>query len=315
MDATRRRYAVVVLAVLAIGLGAGEWFIRDSVAEAKAMTSSQRFVLKVLTAEGSDVVAGDSHVGLRERHPPYVFLGRGGITPWELEQALRSYFRDRPVGRVMIEVGPQQVAANRQFEWRSLARNSLVRQFLPFDVYLFEPELVSVAEQRVTGLFKRAAKSAGRPAKPSRKKPEARENRREQAAYAAWPEEVRALRMLNRASEQRPVDNFEVSVAWQAQERMIRRLKTAGGEVCLIRTPLTREYQQRMTETAEEWGFARYRRAIETLAKELEVPYVDYLDLGLGDMPLVNFKNQDHLSPRGDRVYWPAVEKACFPGA
>jgi hypothetical protein len=308
-----RRYALVTGALILAGLMLMEWFVRNSVASAKPEALSQQFVAKVLTARSSDIVAGDSHVGLNDYHQPYAFIGLGGITSRELERTLRAYFRNKPVGKVMLELGPQQMAPARLVEWRALARNSLTRQVLPVYVYLFEPELITLVERRVDGWFVQVLGFGIAEFMQPDDGNQAARLRAEPVPYASLPERGRRRRSIRQAARQQPATDFVSHSAWHARRRIVQWLVAKGGRVCVVTTPVSAEYEQVRAEAAAQWN--RHEQALEALAREFSVPYVDYRTLGLGSLPADFFVDPDHMAPAGHAAYWPAAEKACFSGS
>ena len=125
------------------------------------------------------------------------------------------------------------------------------------------------------------------------------------------PAEIRRILSLSRRHNQRPAKEFKQTKDWRSFTRMIDRLAQRGTNVCLIRAPVNFEYEKLLVE---QWnsGFGQHRTAVETLAKNTGVTYVDYTDIGFKTFPLKYFNDNDHLNQDGHKIYWPCLRSACF---
>ncbi len=109
-----------------------------------------------------------------------------------------------------------------------------------------------------------------------------------------------------------PVENYAVSLAWRSLIETLERLKDAGTNICLIRTPVTREHlklQDRDTRSRIDAYFSD----IKKLAARMDLRFVSYERLGF-EFTLDYFMNDDHLNDIGNRIFWPLAQQACFGG-
>ena len=297
--------------------------------------SGARFVVKILTDPRANIVLGDSHVGQRDRMgQDYVFLGRPGTTSFEMRRFAETFYRRKAPGRVIIEAGPQLFAEVRQAEWRSLNKDSLKYQLLPFPVFVLEPEVTKAVGAILNELRKDMVRlrrafadeappeasdeaamiAAARLAKARAQLLTLEEVQSRLVSFYDLPAEARAAILGERYETQVPSPGFMDTPAWHNFLALLDFLEARGAEVCIIRTPVVAEYRQMI---AEEPRGARFSEALGNVAAEAAargMRYRDFTEIVPG-LPGFYYKNQDHLNALGHRVFWPRVEEACFGSA
>lgn len=304
-----RWYTPVLLLLVCTGLLLVEGRLRGL----EPVTQSEKLVHKVLSDQRANVVIGDSHIGFLDYLEGFAFLGRPGVTMFEIDRTLQARFRWQSPGRVILEAGPQLFAARRQQSWRALLPGTLERQRLPWSTYFLEPELLnSLQRSWERGMSANLEELTGVEQAESTRGDWAHINWLEQDIFYSDIERAAHLRYMNgRKRIQRPVKNTDRSPSWAQLKETLDWLLASGAEVCLIRTPLVPEYMALLNQdNALDDHMARLRR----LAARHGIAYVDAAELWSDDVELDYFANADHLSTRGHRVYWPKLRQRCFPG-
>lgn len=298
------RYLAVLLVGTALALAVAEGMLRAWIVPIE--DSRARRVHLVYTAEGSDVVLGDSHLYrafIASEH--FVNLASPGSSPAALEIVAREYFRHREPGRVIVEASPQlfnlgmqRAGAQKHDAWFTLNFG------LPFVPYVFEPGIARelAAFRDWDALQRRAAIARGR---MRRDGPVV--EREAAARRALSPAELRE-EARKRVRSNAPVPDFVDSPAFAAYRRLLDFLVARGARVCLAESPVSAAYRE---AAREEPGHARVRAALRQLAEERGIPYVTRDQLGL-ELQVDDFTNADHATTKAGQEYALRLESACY---
>jgi len=260
----------------------------------------------VYRASRPDVVLGDSHLYLpfvnSER---FVNLARAGSSPHALEIVAREYFRHVDPGRVIVEASPQLFRELMQVRLEQGHERYFTHNFgQPFAVAVLEPgisrELAALWD--FPALLKSADVARGR------RKTGGPIVEREAQRRRDLDEDERNELTRSRIQSNRPVPQVRTSPGFLAYRRMLEDLKARGAEVCLARTPVTDLY---VRLSGEDPVYVETEAALRQLATELDVPFVDFLDLEL-PFDVASFRNPDHLTTRAGELYAARLERACF---
>ena len=300
-------YTPALLLLVSAGMFTFEWWLR----ELDPLSQSEKLVYKVLSDPRLDVVIGDSHIGFIDYLEDFAFLGRPGVTMFEIEQTLKAKYRWQRPGRVILEVGPQLFAAKRQRKWRALLPGTLERQRFPWSIYLLEPELLNALQRQVERSFRRYLSGVAGSGLEEKSSGEwVQINWLEQdIVYSDIDRDAHVRYMKNRKGMQKPVNNVEQSPGWNTLVETIGWLLEKKAELCLIRTPVTPEYEAMLDEHG---ALRQHLHRVQTLADDFGINYVDKA-LPSEPLELDYFANADHLSIQGHRAYWPALYARCFP--
>ncbi|AFY67910.1 SGNH/GDSL hydrolase family protein [Geitlerinema sp. PCC 7407] len=271
--------------------------------------SSQAYIRRVLDLDKNiqNIVIGDSQVGGQAKIEDFASLGIGGISFYEQERVIQFVFRYRKPDEVILGVGPQLLAKDRQTsDFVRLPKNSFSRQILPWPFYVLEPGLTpgmplflkdavthtSISETVQSSSFRDWMKQMNA------------------EHWGDIPPEIRLERTLARVKEQTPVPLSHQSIGAQRLEKTLIFLKQKGANVCLVRPPVTEEYLAYEAEISPE-RFRESEEVYKELAQKHHIPYVDFRDLDFRQS-LSHFANQDHLNAQGHRFFWPKAHQACF---
>jgi hypothetical protein len=239
-----------------------------------------RSVIKARNGEVECLILGDSHLrdtfrGLVE---DCVNLSEGGISVPMLIDGIDSVVKSNPnLDKVVLVWGPHLFARYR-FGQIGPEYEGIAEWFNPRYNPLF---MNSIARAHL-----RQSISEFRLKKPKRNR---------DSRWSRRSEEERSRRAKRRSSRHRPVKEFMSTTFYIDYESKIKQLIDLNKTVCLVRTPVSIEYESFMNNVynSDEWLKAESQiRSIEGLrfidSKNLEIPLTSR-----------DFRNQDHLSLSG----------------
>jgi hypothetical protein len=300
-----RAYLGILLAGTLVALGAAEVMLRVWVVPIDSGRANR--VHRVYTDERVDSVLGDSHLYRAFiNSQTFANLARAGSSPHALEIVAREYYRHREPGRVILEASPQLFNALMQSR-RAQRHDEYFGQNLglPFQLYVLEPgisrELAAFASP--SQLARTTSSSRGR------QKPGGPVVRKEAARRRAMTDAEHHKTTQGRITSNRPVPAMTESDGFAAYRRTIDHLLAGGARLCLARTPVTRLY---LELSGEEPRHLETERVFTELAREYDIPYVDFIDLDLQLDDIESFTNPDHLTTAAGERYAARLERACF---
>lgn len=302
------RYIVVVICTLVLGISLIEISVRLG-----THNNSQGYLHRVFNEERVNIQIGDSHAGGNlSVLPDYAFIGKGGLTPTEIETVVKYYYQGRDKGRVIVVVGPNSLARNRQVESRSLPEGSLKSQILPVPLYLLEPAFRDGLRNRLFSIFDISANALDMTRKDALDL-WAKTRRKEGRDFhiGMIGEQAEFLLAAGRFPNQNPVENFQTSIAFQAIERLMGWLKEQGIEACIVDTPISPMYQSIVADNSDTSRFEDAQKALQELAAQYGFKFASGPKL-VPNFPTEMFQDQDHLSRKGHAIWWPMVEEFCF---
>ena len=297
-------YLWILAAGLALGLVTAEILLRTFVLD--VVDGRAHRVRVVYEAHESDVVLGDSHLYLpfvnSER---FVNLARPGSSPHALEIVAREYFRHRAPGRVIVEASPQLFRSLMQQRKDQHHDRYFTHNFgQPFVLAVFEPGI----SRELAALWNFAALRKSADVARGRRRLDGPIVERQAQRRRSQTREMRVAAARGRIQSNRPVAEVRTSPSFLAYRRMLEDLKEAGATVCLARTPVTELY---LTLSAQDPVYVDAETALRELATELDLPFVDFLDLDL-PFDVASYRNPDHLTTRAGELYATRLERACF---
>jgi hypothetical protein len=299
------RYLLIVALGAGLALALAEGLLRRYVVPIEDGRANR--VALVYDAPRADAVLGDSHLYRAFiNSETFANLARAGSSPHALEIVAREYYRHRAPGRVIVEASPQLFNPVMQ-QRKAQGHDAYFAQNLglPFVLYVFEPgvsrELARLADP---AKLQHAAEVAR-----GRRKTDGPVVRREAAVRRALPDAERLRQARARVDSNRPVQGVVASEGFAAYRRMLELLQARGARVCLARTPVTDLY---LEVSRNDPAYRETENALRTLADELSIPYVDFVDLDL-DLAVDSFTNPDHLTTKAGGGYAKRLEAACFP--
>lgn len=331
-DTRQAGYAVAMVVTISLLLCAIEVSIRAVMSwdwtphegDMLGLTTSRAVIHKTLTDTRRNVVVGDSHVGNTDYLDDFAFLGRGGLTPFELGRIVRARYRLDSPGRVIVEAGPQLFAENRESDWRSFVAGTFERQHFPLSLLFVEPEFASALADWAKLLGASLPRNLVRAATAAEPALQAA-NRTFQdywdsrlpyheVLYADIDPGVRQILARARLAIQTPADGAKGGQAWGDFVHTIDWLQAHNAEICLTRAPVAPEYEAMMAAPDAPPSYSRQARRLDEFARSRGLSLHDYTELGLGAMPLDHYFNADHMNGFGRDAFWEVVAKACFDG-
>lgn len=288
-----RAYVIGLLGATVVTLAILEVLLRLYIVPIPNTTPNR--VHKVYTAKGNDVVIGDSRVyyAYPAEYMGFVDLSRDATTIAMTEILVREYFRHRRPGRVILQASPHRI---REYDPRGYDKYFGLNVGLPVVPYVFELGVT----HSIGKLFDMQALAAFR---------KEREEVRHLGAEWAQKSEAERLRLTrNRVVGQRPLRSESVDRNPRAYVRTIHFLQDRGARVCLVRMPISKEYQ---TLIEGDEAFDEAVAFFETSARNNRIPYVDFRALPM-DYDADVFVNQDHMTAQAGRRFFSLVEQACF---
>lgn len=298
------RYLVVLATGLLVGLVVAELLLRTFVL---AVDDGRAHRIQVIyRASSPDVVLGDSHLYLPfVNSDRFVGLARAGSSPMALEIVAREYFRHVAPGRVIVEASPQLFRRAMEERRDQGHAGYFTHHFgQPFVVAVLEPgirrELAAI--WNFPALIKSADMARGRK-KIDGPVVDGEAKRRRELTMGEHLEETRA-----RLQSNQPMPDVTTRESFRAYRRTLEALQERGAQLCMASTPVTTLY---LALSGENPAYVEAERALRALATELDVPFVDFVDL---DLPLEvdSFRNPDHLTTRSGELYAARLERACF---
>ncbi len=302
---SNRTYIVGIILGLTLYIFITEIFLRVYVIPNDKLS---QIAVSVYESENRDVVIGDSQTvwGFREDYTAFNNLSFDGMPVETMEIILREYYRHKNPNRVIIIAGPQMLAENR-VERGDMGFNKFFKVNIinpPFMMYAFE-RLVS---RNLADLPKWINNM---PRNKLTWKSGIEEKEREEIEKNKWEdikEDTRIEMTRNRIDIQRPVENFHKTRNFNSYYRILDFLKEKNAMVCLLRMPVSVEYQELIHNDAV---FLASEAAFKEMARLYEVRYVDFKQIPLS-YDASFFINSDHLNEKGSKLFSPIAEKYCF---
>jgi len=283
-----RHYAAGLIIGLLLYIGAAEIVLRTYVV---SNHKPARNAVSIYASKNKDIIIGDSHTqnAFKSESPSFTNLSMGGISVEMMEILIKEYYRNRDPHRVIIIASPQMFAQNR-IEKGNWGYNKYFKFNMlnpPFMLYVFE-KAVSSNLAIIPDLFKR--------------------KKDDLVEWEKAGKDDRERRTSARIKEQRPVINFKQTKSFASYLRTLSFLKEKGADVCLLRTPVSQEYQEM---TSDDNGFKSADDAFKKMAAQYGFKYVDFKQLPITYDDTI-FVNQDHLNSKGSKIFAPLAEKYCF---
>jgi hypothetical protein len=282
-----------------------------------------QYVKLVTTADATQSILGDSHVGWVPRMPGYAFLGQAGQQPSELLRLVHYLYDGSPPRRVIVQASPQW------FGWYHWDRIPLlVDGALPPRIFGLNPLILSQVYSRTlldnlladgmaaaSTIVPQAHAEVPRPGAPEIGQliedwQQARIHDPTDFDWSSFPAQKRQTLTVSRVYDQNPVKDFATSEAAADYRKAIEFLIGRGAQVCLFRTPVTRDYLAAEKLIAES-RYEEFDQYITALARSLSVRFVEFRSLPF-EFDDSRFFNQDHMNNRSAAVVWPLVARSCF---
>lgn len=277
----------------------------------------------IATADPSNAVFGDSHVGQVSYIPGYAFLGQAGQQPKELLLLVRSLYAHRHPIRVIVEASPQWVGEYHIGRRPLLTSGSLapVKEIFgvrllslsgPYSAALFN-NLLADLRSVPASIFSNARADFRRPDPgPFRLYAKEWESAASDPAFnwSEFPAEKRSLLTTGRVLDQNPIRDFETSQPQHTFAAAINFLVERGAEICLFRTPVTEEYLE-ISNKIPNSRFQAYDAYLKAFAGSNHIRLLDFRDLAFV-FDNSKFVNADHLTAAAAKAMWPLVASQCF---
>ena len=291
-------YVRLVLGIVLLVLGIGEWVVRSFIVPIPSTTPNQ--VHLIYTENDSNIAVGDSQIYRAFiANDDFLDLGLGGTTIPMMKIIVEQYFKYREPGRVVIEVSPQLLSEdylNRDTQGYEGYFNQ--NYPIPVKMYLFEPGIGSWIENiKSFDDFSRLIED--------RKEGEAN-----LTIIGKWKDlrsKDRIIRTRSRLRKQEPV-LYAAQGAIEEYEGIIEFLAGRGANVCMFRTPIDEMYLEMIKDDP---SFTKSLEIFQNISLEYGIRYVDFQDLDY-NFSLDKFINQDHITPGASADIAPLISTACF---
>lgn len=290
-DFSNRTYIISIIIGVILYIISAEVFLRVYVIPHDRLS---QIAVSVYESENRNVIIGDSQIeyGFPKDYPGFENLSINGMPVETMEIILREYYMHKKPGKIIIIAGPQMLAENRveRGDWGFKDYFKLNTIDLPFMLYAFE-KLVS--------------KNLANMSKWTDNKPD------EQFKENLWEETANDKRIemsKERMQIQRPVNDFYKTNNFKSYYRLVKLLKEKGAKVCLLRMPISVEYQELIRN---DKAFLDSEASFKEMAKLYEVTYVDFKQIPLS-YDASFFINSDHLNEKSRKLFAPLAEKFCF---
>lgn len=239
------------------------------------------------------VIVGDSHgaASFRDEVSGCENLAAGGLGFVQIQDLLQSVLESNQPKLILMTFGPQLLSPERinntsrifstvAQDWTPLP-NPLVVQPLLFDRWL---------QQQMQRLRGKDPDNTGFNEKH----------------WGTVPEKKQQQNMILRLSRQQPVVQFHRSATMQALSGLLQQLHGKGIAVCMVRTPVVEAYDLLLSEVLAS---PQWQDVIRQL-QQAGATVVDYRQLKT-TWPNELFANEDHLNPRGAKVFAPLAFELC----
>ena len=295
---TDKIYIALVLGIVFLVLGVGEWIVRSFIVPIPSTTPNQ--VHLIYTQSNRNIAIGDSHVYRAFiANDELLNLGLGGTTIPMMEIIVEQYFKYQEPGKVIVEVAPQLLSA----DYLNRGTQGYEQYFnqnypIPIKIYLFEPGIGSWIEN---------IKSFDDFARLTNDRIEGDANITLEGNWDELSYQNRLVRTRSRIRRQEPDIDAAQDVV-RTYGEIIGYLVERGAEVCMFRTPVDETY---LDLTKKNPAFAESLEIFQGISIEQDVRYVDFQDLNYA-FSLDKFINQDHITPKASADIAPLVDHACF---
>ncbi len=256
----------------------------------------------VFWGSSQKVAIGDSHI-----YRGFILsedvtnLGRGGTSIYELDSILRYFYEWRKPGQLVIEASHQFFSVKNKLS--RITGEGYKPDSPPPLMYIFEPVYATQLKQIYEGLTI--------PSNLKKLSKKRKSNENDKTTTKNWDDinnDDRIERTKRRAKKQRPVWDKEAYFLLNKYEKLISHLKNKGVSICLLRTPLSKEYIDIYD------NFNDFRMATQyfmDIASKNSINYVDFQELGMVWNDRM-FLNQDHITPQTSIFFSQKVWDKCF---
>lgn len=282
--------AAVFVAVTAMFFGATEIFIRLAV---EPYDHFSIHVRQFNESRSTDVVFGDSRMAhaFVDGHG-FLDLSRSGEPASLFVWKAQNYFASRKAGRVIVQADPEMLSRDRQ-------------RPADFLEYVDAPPLAIMKRRHRSHLL---AYWYNFTLARARFANVGWFNNPGFVGLADFGRDERRRLGASAAESWRPLarERIDGSVTGAAFREMVRSLRDAGAELCLVGTPLPSEFRQ---FAEDEPAFSAAAEWLKDLALEFDARLVSYRSMF--DDPAY-FRDIMHLNGRGSRIFFPRMVEACF---
>ncbi|HFD87844.1 MAG TPA: hypothetical protein ENJ35_09245 [Gammaproteobacteria bacterium] len=293
-------YVVTFIVIVLVSVVAFEFLARQYIV---ALPRSEAHRAKqIYSSDTGRVAIGDSHV-----YRGFILsngitnLGKRGTSIQVMDSVLRLYYRLHKPGQLVIEASPQLL--NEKNKSNRVVTNGYKSRFFPPLLYIFEPVISSDLARIFDGFRFRE-----NIAKLTAEKKMQEKDRYNSIRWDSVPVRRRLKRAFRKTEQQTPVWTKKENPVLQEYRQLLDYLLEKGVQVCMLRTPVSKEYLS-VTDNNPDYMLAETE--FRALATGVGVKYVDFQDIGISWVPEM-FINQDHITPEASRIFSKKVWDACF---
>ena len=255
--------------------------------------SKNSFIQAVKKARSGDIeclVIGDSHTNdlFGRGHVNCDSLAIGGTSIFMMDQLVRSVVRKNKLDKIILGIGPHYFSTYRR-ENKSDNFNNIAEYFKGDLNLLGSNPVIREMLPSVNSFFKKSKK------------------RKKKKMWIDFTQEERIKSIADRIEKHTPPEDFLDSEFSKIYFTLVSDLIKSGVEVCIVRPPVTKAYQNEMDRVvnSNEW-----EELIQRLSS-MKLKYVTFLGKyeGLEDK---YFRNQDHISKDYSSMFGQKYFKHCF---
>ncbi len=238
----------------------------------------------------SCAIFGDSHgaASFRDELTNCHNFSAGGMSLQQISDSLESVSQTNQLNRIVLTFGPQLFSAGRVHN-RSRIFRDIAKEFTPFPNPLVVQPLMF--DRWRVWLFQQLHHST-------------EVNARDWGDLNPAAQQ-RAVNV--RLQLQQPMAGYSSSDTFTQLTRLVEQAVEQGIQVCLVRTPVTVEYEQALSPILDS---AIWVDMVEQLRRS-GAKVLDFRSLGL-TFDATKFKNEDHLNEAGAIVFAQTAADYCF---
>ncbi len=296
-----RSYVVAIASLLLVSVlmlaGLSEWLLRSRVLPNDGFAwSFDRF----LTSTATDILIGDSHMSQGGYGiAGFINLSMANENASIFEAKIKAYYRDREIGRVVLQADAHVFAASRDTVDISKRLAQYANGSRP-TVWILDPNHRVHVFTYWRRFFGRSGFSNVFTFQPNGAITSSEH-------WSNTELEARIRLTAARVELQRPPPDPKQTEAALVYERIMQFLSDRGAAVCLVSMPVTPLYMERIS------AYAEYAASMEFFRRLAALHGATYLDLRTSIGSLDLFLNQDHVNLQGATSLAPQIAEGCFP--
>lgn len=284
---TNRQFTYVILTILIVFFITIESLFYYMARHNKYISN----IIDIRNGVAQCIIMGDSHTQDAFRHEldNCLNISIGGSSIPLIIDAVQSIIHKNKISHIILPLEPHNFTSYRLVNQNDTFKN-ISDIFDPMYIPLFSiPILQEYFQKTIYSKFKI-------------------DNDKEKELWSNLNKNQQLQRINTRLDKHIPVQNYENTQYAEEYLKFIKSLIKQNIKVCLVRTPVTIEYNNTMFEniSKNEWD------AFVNKFENAGATYIDYEDLNFNNTNDKIFTDQDHLNELGARYYSKQIYNNCF---